>query len=114
MTRYALSPAAGPQPCRNGTFRLDHWTATVDYAAVEDRRGLCRVVATIAPDPRAGEGAPAWLSRAAPIRFAVTLAPGQKHTVALARPGHSPAPSVLEITHAADALSVEVVQPAAR
>jgi hypothetical protein len=85
MARYALSPAAGPELRRGGTFRLDGWTASVRYA-VDDRR-LCRVVATITPDPRA-EGAPEGVpeAKAAPIRFAVTLGPGQRHTVAVTRP----------------------------
>ena len=111
MTRYALIPAAGPKLRRGGTFRLDGWTASVRYA-VDDRRRLCRVVATLTPDPRAA-GAPEGVPKAAPIWFAVTLGPGQRHAVAVAHPARKPAAAALEIAHGGDALSVAVVRPAA-
>ena len=107
MIGLATAPAEGLEPRQGGTFKLDDWTASIRYAV----DGIfCRVVATIAPDPRAEGGAGG--GGGGPIRFAVTLAPGQRHTVALARPGRrSLAPSVLEIAHTDDALSIEVVTP---
>ena len=117
MTCTATVPAilsgARPSPAwsatepwlrRSGTFKLDDWTAAVGYAV----DGIfCHVVATLTPDPPAEGGA-----GRAPVRFAVTLAPGERHTITMARPTQTPAPAVLAIAHTADALSIEVVRPA--
>ncbi len=119
MTRTAtvptIRPGTRPSPAwsaaepwlrRSGTFKLDDWTATVGYAV----DGIfCHVVATLTPGPPAEGGA-----GRAPVRFAVTLAPGERHTITMARATQTPAPSVLAIAHTAYALSVEVVGPAAR
>jgi hypothetical protein len=86
--------AADLAPLEAGTFILGTHTASV-YYTVEGTS--YNIVTTIAPSHNAPGG---------PARFATSLLPGQKHTVAVGAFGTGAAPAaVLEVVRTGDTLS---------
>ncbi len=100
-TTMPFAAAAGDlAPLEAGTFILGTQTASVHYTV---DGASYEVVTTIAPAHDA-PGAPG-----APARFAASLLPGQKQTVAVGAFATGAAPAMLEVVRTGDTLSAHIL-----
>ena len=87
-----VADASELEPLQAGTFVLGSHTVSVYYTVSGD---TYEVVATIAPDSG---------TTGAPIRFVVSLPPGQKQLISVGAFGTTIAPETLELVHQGDLL----------